>query len=455
MVDWADLGLHAVRAAGALASALAGVAALLTDGAFEERPQPLGGWWKESPFAKYRVTPWGGTLLAVILIAPTVQFVGDWMKDNADAKSLQATAENIQRDIDKTVALSTEQSQRTITSTVRSESEQQLFAQRRLLDAQTTVREQTSKIAVGAEQILTAINKQLYPFKDITWAYEVRINLDHPKLQTYRQFLRKKADEIFKKNPLNGDAILKSPGDSVTGGTDYPSTDTFQRFGQPQRLLIHIDSPLMPDYKDPAFGAVLGYETYVDIFKNKPASDQLASSTFRSSDYAVTILSPYDSDTYGMRKAAGSFEPANYLQFELIYVPAPNNNPDGDELLLDYYWHAMKKFDVLARDAKPSISGLPDLADSQYVIRIFELRDFWGSVSPLHLEFLRMDVGDMELMFSTKDLGPPVDAGDFAIYQIALPKDFADLLKLFTTVRSDEDRRPLPTSELRLPTGKP
>ena len=74
-----DLSLRLIRLAGMLTSAAAGVAALLTDGAFVKRGTPLTGWLAGSPLAKYRVTRWGGALLAVILLAPAVQFFGDWI----------------------------------------------------------------------------------------------------------------------------------------------------------------------------------------------------------------------------------------------------------------------------------------------------------------------------------------------------------------------------------------
>jgi len=150
-MDWTDLGLRAIRASGALASALAGVAALLTDGAFERRKIPLRGWLKNFPMAQYRITPWGGVLLTIILVAPTVQFVGDWVKDDQDAKTLQQTADAIKRDVDTTVGTSTARSQEAITSTVRADSQQQLATAQKLFDAQTAVGTKTNEIATSAD----------------------------------------------------------------------------------------------------------------------------------------------------------------------------------------------------------------------------------------------------------------------------------------------------------------
>jgi hypothetical protein len=183
-VDWSDLALRLIRAIGALTSALAGIAALLTDWAFVKRDQPIAGRWQDFPLAKYRITRWGGTLLIVILIAPAVQFIGDWIKDANDTKSQQDTAAQIRRDIDSTVTTSTEKSRKNIVDTVGG-----------VISAQTALAAKTSDIAHGASDILTSINRGLYPFKNILWAYEVRLNLSHPKMRPFRDFMHEKAEE--------------------------------------------------------------------------------------------------------------------------------------------------------------------------------------------------------------------------------------------------------------------
>ncbi len=139
MNHWSDLGLRLIRAAGALASALAGLAALLTDGAFRKRTKPLGGWWQDLPLAQYQLTRWGGILLSVILLAPTVQFFGDWMKDASDTRTLKKTATDIRKDI---------------TKTVQDESRLQQDAENKVIEKETSLGKQTS-------DILNVINGQL------------------------------------------------------------------------------------------------------------------------------------------------------------------------------------------------------------------------------------------------------------------------------------------------------
>ena len=444
-MDWSDLLLRLIRAAGALTSALAGIAALLTDGAFIKRDPPLQGRWRDFPFAKYRVTRWGGTLLAVILIAPAVQFIGDWIKDANDAKSQQETAHNISSEIEHTVTSSTDTAQRDIVDIVRNESNLQLASVKTVIDEQRTLGGQTSTIATRANNILTDMDRSLHPFKDVTWAYEVQINLSHPKMSSFRDFLRQKAKEIFDRNQNLAKDL--TPGTSVTAPTGYKSVYAFQRFGQRQRLLIGIDSPFLRE-ADAAFGAILGYRVYVDVFRNPPAFNKLSNSHFRSPDYAVTLLPPYDADTYEMSKAANRFPTDSYRTFELIYIPANDSSPDSDQCFVDYYWHALQQFDILTERSETTIVGLPDFREALFVVRLDTVSDFWQGIPPYRLEALRMRVGSEELTLSGNDLGTPQSSGGYLIYRKAMPKNFDAVLRLFETVRSDQDKRPTNVAHL-------
>lgn len=154
-MDWSDLILRFIRAFGALVGALAGIAALLTDGAFVKREPPLLGRWRDFPFAKYRVTRWGGTLLAVILLAPAVQFFGDWIKDANDAKTLRDTANTIRKDVGAKVQESTATANREITGTVKSESERQMKAQELVLNGTRTLSDQATSTLRTQQQLVS------------------------------------------------------------------------------------------------------------------------------------------------------------------------------------------------------------------------------------------------------------------------------------------------------------
>jgi hypothetical protein len=191
-MDWADLTLRAVRAFGAIAGAAAGIAALLTEGAFERRQQPLfTGRWKEFPLARYKITRWGGLLLSIILIAPMSQFVGDWIKDYNDEKSLENTAKNIRDNISNTVADTTERAHHDIVNIVESESKQQ---SQDLAKASA----QISRVAERASQILKEVDRSLQPLG--TPEISVQLELDC-KSQNYASLCEeapKVAQQLYK-----------------------------------------------------------------------------------------------------------------------------------------------------------------------------------------------------------------------------------------------------------------
>src|SRR5258708_3882786 len=414
-MHWSDLGLRLIRAAGALTSALAGISALLTDGAFVKRDPPLGDRWN-SPFAKYSVTRWGATLLAVILIAPAVQFIGDWMKDSADAKSQQETAHSVSEEIEHTVKTSTENARRDIVGTVGT-----------VIDQEKELRVKTSEIASGASNILTGIDRGLYPFKDVAWAYKGRINLDHPKMRSFRELVSEGARSIVDRHQNLGVGL--PPGATASVSVDS-SVLAFVRGGERKRLLVGIDSPFLKE-TDPAFGAILGYDVFVDFFTKPTTLRQLASLGFRSSDYAVTLLSPYSSDGYEMAKAGQGFPPESYRSFELIYFPANDDDPSSDQCYVDYYWHALRKFDILTERSQTRIVGLPDLRSSLFVVRLETVADYWGSIAPYSLESLRMRVVAQVLTLSRSDFNAPESRNGYLLYRKTMPGDFDAVLQLF------------------------
>lgn len=185
-----DLLLAAIRAAGALTSALAGIAALLTDGVFVLRDTPLSGWLQDSPIGRYRITRWGAFLLLIILLAPAVQFIGDRLKDRADSRSLADTAKTISTTINQTVQESTKQARQQIENVVELESQKQRNAQNAILSQQVATNKDTSQIAEQASGILHTLNNTIFPMKDVRWAYKVSFNVKHPIVQRYLQQLR-------------------------------------------------------------------------------------------------------------------------------------------------------------------------------------------------------------------------------------------------------------------------
>jgi hypothetical protein len=184
-MDWSDLLLRVIRAAGALTSALAGIADLLTDGAFPKRARPPTGWYKDLPFSDYEMTRKGGILLTVILLAPLVQFVGDWIKDANDAKAQRSIAQDIRNDVAKTV---------------KAASEVQLATEERAIDQENGIGKQASdllgkvdkSLILGQDQtfrsarISTDLNRSLNPLTNVLVTYWITVPIDAPELAEYR-----------------------------------------------------------------------------------------------------------------------------------------------------------------------------------------------------------------------------------------------------------------------------
>jgi hypothetical protein len=361
------------------------------------------------------------------------------MKDANDAKAQLKT----EKAIDSTVRTSTANASRTIIKIVDDANGRELDSVRTVIAAQRALGSQTAQIAKGAGDILTDIDKTLYPFKDVSWAYEVRFNLSHPMLRHFKELLRQKAKDLFDQRPNFG-AVY--PGQNRFEDTPDTSIYLFQRYGQRKRLLMWIDAPFLRADKY-AFGAVLGYGVFVDIFKAAPPLQRLSDFGFRSSDYAVLLLPPYNNDTYWMARSANEFPMDNYRQFELIYIPPSAAGANDDECYVDYYWHAMEKFDIITEPSRASIAGLPDLRGSQYIVRLESLSD-WEGIPPYALSSLRMRVGSLEMTLSAKAFRSRRDAHGYLIYQKTLPARFDQVLNLFDAIRSPEDTAPL--SHLRL-----
>jgi hypothetical protein len=432
-----DLLLAAIRAAGALASAFAGIAALLTEGAFVRRDVPLSGWWKDSPFGRYRITRWGAFLLFIIILAPSVQFVGDRLKDRADAQSLTDTARNISKTIDQTVQDSTRQARKEIEDVVASEGQKQQNAQNAILSQQLATNKDTSQIATQASNILSTLNDTLFPMKDVRWAYKVSFNLKHPIVREYLQRLRK----LFRDNSRDGLSGSSKCYDNLieAGNTKTPC------------FLVFIDSKFMPAGDDPIFGLVLGYDLSVDIFKTPSAS----SPPTRSTDYAIDLLEPYNADTYGMG-VGGHFPQESYRQFQIVYYPPMLGRDDSEQLFILKYWDAMANFDVIAGHTKSTLRGLADLTNTTFVIAladcIYKCDRYLSAGPAFTLSALKMRVGDEETVFSPEDLRDKKRIKSGAeyrqIYRVPMPPTFPLLMERFDTVRSDLETRPL--SELHL-----
>jgi hypothetical protein len=72
------------RAVVALFTVTAGIVALFTDHALVQRAKPLKGIRKvlrDTPLESRKLSPWGWRILAILAFAVSLQFFGDWLKD--------------------------------------------------------------------------------------------------------------------------------------------------------------------------------------------------------------------------------------------------------------------------------------------------------------------------------------------------------------------------------------
>jgi hypothetical protein len=166
-------------------------------------------------------------------------------------------------------------------------------------------------------------------------------------------------------------------GETADGGANL-----YRPYDGPIQLQVDINSPYLKT-SDPAFAAILGYPVIVDLFKSAPSLSSLQTLRFKSPDYSVAIDPPYDGDTYGMAKAGGGFS-ESYRIFKLIYIPGKNEHPSSDQCFIDYYWHKLQGYDDVTDPAKSDVAGLPDLANSTFVIRVLTLPQGLGERTSLY-----------------------------------------------------------------------
>lgn len=200
-MDWGDMMLRLIRAAGILASTAAGIAALFTEGALKRRTQ--AGWrlWKGTPLDDKHFTRWGAILFAVILIAPTVQFFGDWRKDYLDDQKLQDTSKQIRQDISETVSRRTNH----LVNLVQREGGIQSEAAARAIA-------EIQNVATAANRIQTETERILQPLSDVHATFLLRVPLKDPELRGFSERFRAAVQPLISRmeaHPLQSQPVRK------------------------------------------------------------------------------------------------------------------------------------------------------------------------------------------------------------------------------------------------------
>lgn len=195
-----DTTVLIVRLLGTCISALAGIAALLTDGAFVKREPAPTGRWADFPFVRYRVSAWGVILLAIIVLAPSVQFVSDRLKDKADATSQATTAKKIETDVGTSITMATNKSEAEIV--VSAEKNQQAIqdtfaaADRKQRESSNVILGQETVIGARTESILTQTERALEPLRGLMFSAEIVLPGDNEDVKQFTDSLDRAVEKL-------------------------------------------------------------------------------------------------------------------------------------------------------------------------------------------------------------------------------------------------------------------
>jgi hypothetical protein len=181
---------------------------------------------------------------------------------------------------------------------------------------------QTQRVASGATQILSDVQEMIYPFKDVEWAYELRFNLQDPRLAGLRTFLREKESS----HPAGslGDGEAPTPFYELFSQRD--NRMQADQYGEPR---IYTDKE--------NFFVVAGPLVLVDLFDSAPQEGRPLSKWVRSAKYSVRLKLILDPSRLRKENSNKESERLAGFPYQLIYYPSQEGKPDSDELFVDYY----------------------------------------------------------------------------------------------------------------------
>lgn len=297
----------------------------------------------------------------------------------------------------------------------------------------------TDVITQRADGILTQVDDTAYPFNNIRYSWEMRLNLRAPGLANYRGILQRAArkfitpgDYAFNRTLLRGATsvrILSTPS-------------TYLQFAGGENLSLRIDfgSPLMPS-DGKALISALGDDLRVDIFKHQPDTATLRDINAASSDYDAFEATPFIADTRTLDASNGGFPKDSFRVYQLVYYPA------NETCFVEFYMGAPKRDDTAA----PKIAGLPDLRGTDLVLRV--------RANGEELSQFRIRIDSQEMLLAAKDFtrmysprgyhfaADPSFYGNLLTYVYRFPTTVPNLLSVFSTISSNADG---PTPDMTL-----
>jgi hypothetical protein len=293
--------------------------ALFTDRALVERTRPLKGFWKvlrDTPLETRKLTPWGWRILAILALAGSLQFVGDWLKDQ------QSDQENKQRIGDLATTISGTVTDATVKSTnnIKAEAESQTGkVVKNIGDQLQPMIEQERAVLSGQKEAISASEESISPLEPMGFA--IRLELDpavNPCLASYarrvREALLKTVDLSQPPDMKQKDVKEKLKNVSYVSWSDDGSLGGVM-FGEgsllfPGSELVEVDpaSPFIP-------GAVATSVTF------RPHIGNARHGTTKSQDAAASYAWDFD---YGSLQFQRNVNASYQDQGEDPWNPTPN-----------------------------------------------------------------------------------------------------------------------------------
>ena len=183
------------RGAVACVTLTAGLFALFADRALVDRKQQLSLRWRilrGTPLETKQFSPWGYKILITLVLAATLQFCGDWLKDKAADfdrnKKLKEVSESIGGQVSHAITDATNANTKALGEATAANQKaigESTSANKKVIEAAGTA--ETTKVATNIGHQLSPLIQQLYPFSKIGWSWELKLSTNDPAAEAIRQ----------------------------------------------------------------------------------------------------------------------------------------------------------------------------------------------------------------------------------------------------------------------------
>lgn len=263
------------------------------------------------------------------------------------------------------------------------------------------------------EKTLLAVDRQVYPFKDVAFSIYLSVNLNHPAFKALKESLqhsvadhRSSLDKLSRESSVDFDngkeklqhsvADHRSILDEMSRESTVDLNHGFAWLKDDRgrmALVVYGTAPVMPKLNagDPAAELLFDPHIQIDIYKKiKPDVGTLTSKAssgkvLRSDDFSYSLDS-VGQDVIGMMRAGHPQDVDE--EHRLLYYP------DTGECLLSLFGNKPALASSVT-SFSGSIVGIVDLAQTRFVLQLSTTNDP-GIIQPLTLNKLDMFVDNRE-----------------------------------------------------------